>query len=72
MYEAIDRYVYSLIERSSPDFTIWNVEKARQGKPVNAQDTCQRQAERLASERKKAARQFRKVVLRPRPSEEDK
>lgn len=35
MYEAIDRYVYSLIERSSPDFTIWNVEKARQGKPVN-------------------------------------
>ena len=44
----------------------------RQGKPVNAQDTCQRQAERLASERKKAARQFRKVVLRPRPAEEDK
>ncbi|MES9635301.1 polyphosphate kinase 1 [Megasphaera elsdenii] len=44
----------------------------RQGKPVNAQDTCQRQAERLASERKKAARQFRKVVLRPCPAEEDK
>ena len=44
----------------------------RQGKPVNAQDTCQREAERLASERKKAARQFRNVVLRPRPAEEDK
>ena len=44
----------------------------RKGKPVNAQDTCQREAERLASERKKAARQFRNVVLRPRPAEEDK
>ena len=39
---------------------------------VNAQETCQRQAERLASERKKEKRQFRKVVLRPRPAEEDK
>ncbi len=44
----------------------------RKGKPVNAQDTCQREAERLASERKKAAHQFRNVVLRPRPAEEDK
>ena len=35
MYEAIDRYVYSLIERSSPEFTVWNIEKAREGKPVN-------------------------------------
>ena len=44
----------------------------RKGKSVNAQDTCQREAERLASERKKAARQLRNVVLRPRPAEEDK
>ena len=44
----------------------------RKGKPVNAQDTCQREAGRLASERKKAAHQFRNVVLRPRPAEEDK
>ena len=24
MYEAIDRYVYGLIERSSPEYTAWN------------------------------------------------
>ena len=35
MYEAIDRYVYSLIERSTPQATAWNIEKARTGKPVN-------------------------------------
>ncbi len=35
MYEAIDRYVFSLIERSSPERTAWNIEKARQGAPTN-------------------------------------
>lgn len=35
MYEAIDRYVRSLIERSSPEYTAWNVEKMREGKPTN-------------------------------------
>ena len=35
MYEAIDRYVFSLIERSSPERTAWNIEKMRQGAPTN-------------------------------------
>lgn len=35
MYEAIDRYVYSLIERSSTEFTAWNVEKMRDSVPAN-------------------------------------
>ena len=35
MYEAIDRYVFSLIERSSPERTAWNIEKVRQGVPTN-------------------------------------
>jgi len=35
MYEAIDRYVHSLIERSSPECTAWNIEKARDGVPTN-------------------------------------
>ena len=35
MYEAIDRYVFSLIERSSPERTAWNIEKAREGIPTN-------------------------------------
>ena len=35
MYEAIDRYVYSLIEKSTPERTVWNIEKVRQGKPTN-------------------------------------
>ncbi|MBQ8953124.1 MAG: glycoside hydrolase family 88 protein [Clostridia bacterium] len=35
MYEAIDRYVLSLIERSTPECTVWNVEKLRQGKPAD-------------------------------------
>ena len=35
MYEAIDRYVFSLIERSSPEHTAWNIEKVRQGVPTN-------------------------------------
>ena len=29
MYEAIDRYVLSLIERSTPERTVWNVERLR-------------------------------------------
>ena len=33
MYEEIDRYVLSLIERSTPEKTVWNVEKLRLGKP---------------------------------------
>lgn len=35
MYEEIDRYVLRLIEQSSPEYTAWNVEKIRQGKPAN-------------------------------------
>jgi len=35
MYEAIDRYVLSLIERSTPQQTVWNVEKLRRGKPAD-------------------------------------
>ena len=35
MYESIDRYVLSLIERSTPECTAWNVEKLRQGKPAD-------------------------------------
>ena len=35
MYEAIDRYVYGLIERSSPEYTAWNIEKMRDGVPTN-------------------------------------
>ena len=35
MYEAIDRYVYGLIEKSSPEFTAWNIEKTRGGVPTN-------------------------------------
>ena len=35
MYEAIDRYVQGLIERSTPERTAWNVERIRAGKPVN-------------------------------------
>ena len=31
MYEAIDRYVFSLIERSTPERTAWNLEKIRDG-----------------------------------------
>ncbi len=40
--EAIDRYVQSLIERSSPEGTAWNIEKMRQGeKPAwNYIDGC--------------------------------
>ena len=33
MYEMIDRYVVSLIERSTPESTVWNIERVRQGKP---------------------------------------
>ena len=32
-YEKIDRYVKSLIEKSTPQKTAWNIEKIRQGKP---------------------------------------
>ena len=35
MYEAIDRYVLSLVEKSSPERTAWNLEKTRDGKPTN-------------------------------------
>ena len=35
MYEAIDRYVLSLIERSTPECTVWNIERVRAGKPSN-------------------------------------
>ena len=35
MYEAIDRYVLSLVEKSSPERTVWNLEKTRDGKKTN-------------------------------------
>lgn len=35
MYEEIGRYVLSLIERSTPEQTAWNVEKLRQGKKAD-------------------------------------
>ncbi len=35
MYEAIDRYVFSLIERSTPERTVWNIERMREGVPTN-------------------------------------
>ena len=34
-YQDIDRYVVSLIEQSSPECTVWNVEKLRDGIPAN-------------------------------------
>ena len=34
-YQDIDRYVVSLIEQSSPERTVWNVEKLRDGVPAN-------------------------------------
>ncbi len=35
MYEAIDRYVDSLIRQSTPERTAWNIEKIRQGKSTD-------------------------------------
>ena len=35
MYENIDAYVLRLIRESSPQRTIWNVERIRQGKPAS-------------------------------------
>ena len=35
MYEAIDRYVHSLIENSTVEKTAWNIEKMRQGIPAD-------------------------------------
>lgn len=35
MYEQIDAYVRRLIEESTPERTVWNVEKLRQGKPAD-------------------------------------
>ena len=35
MYEQIDAYVLRLIRESSPDKTVWNIERVRQGKPAN-------------------------------------
>ena len=34
-YAALDQYVHRLITQSSPEHTIWNVEKIRQGVPAN-------------------------------------
>ena len=36
MYEEIDRYVLSLIEQSSPEYTAWNIEKVRAGKTATS------------------------------------
>ena len=35
MYEKIDAYVRRLIRESSPEHTVWNIEKVRQGKPAS-------------------------------------
>jgi unsaturated rhamnogalacturonyl hydrolase len=35
MYEKIDAYVQRLIRDSSPEHTVWNIEKVRQGKPAS-------------------------------------
>ena len=35
MYEKIDAYVRRLIRESTPERTVWNVEKIRQGKPAD-------------------------------------
>jgi len=35
MYEKIDAYVLELIEKSSPQYTAWNIERARAGKPAS-------------------------------------
>ena len=35
MYEKIDAYVQNLIEKSSPEYTAWNIESVRQGKPAS-------------------------------------
>ncbi len=42
MYEQIDQYVRRLIEESSPDHTVWNVEKIRANEPAtwNYIDGC--------------------------------
>ena len=42
MYEKIDAYVLSLIERSSPEHTAWNIESIRLGRPAtwNYIDGC--------------------------------
>ncbi len=42
MYEEIDAYVLRLIEESTPERTIWNIETIRQGKPAgwNYIDGC--------------------------------
>ena len=42
MYGKIDEYVLGLIEKSSPECTAWNIEKARQGAPAtwNYIDGC--------------------------------
>lgn len=42
MYKKIDRYVLSLIEKSSPEKTAWNIEKMREGKKAtwNYIDGC--------------------------------
>ena len=35
MYEQIDAYVQRLIRESTPERTVWNIEKVRQGKPAS-------------------------------------
>ena len=35
MYEKIDAYVLSLIEKSSPSCTAWNIESVREGRPAS-------------------------------------
>ena len=35
MYEKIDAYVQRLIRESTPERTVWNIEKVRQGKPAS-------------------------------------
>lgn len=35
MYEKIEAYVRRLIRESSPEYTVWNIERVRQGKPAS-------------------------------------
>ena len=32
MYEKIDAYIHRLVRESTPDRTVWNIEKIREGK----------------------------------------
>ena len=35
MYEAIEQYVLKMVSESTPEYTVWNMERIRDGKPAN-------------------------------------